>query len=83
MIWFIDENGLIGRKIDRCRMRFTAYYPTNRRHDVDNSVPKFILDGMTESKFIVDDDMNHVTEITLRCAIDPKNPRTEIEVFLQ
>ena len=60
----------------------THYYPNNRRHDVDNSCPKFILDGLCESGFIVDDDSEHLTQLTLRCAVDSNRPRTEIVVSI-
>ena len=59
-------------------MIFTTYYKTNRRHDVDNSVPKFILDGFSESGFINDDDITHLVRLLLQCAVDKDNPRTEI-----
>ena len=61
-------------------MIFTTYYSTNRRHDVDNSTPKFILDGFSESGLISDDDSTHLKKLTLICNVDKDNPRTEIEV---
>ena len=59
-----------------------VYYPTNRRHDIDNSVPKFILDGLTESGMIIDDDSSHITRLTLECYVDKENPRTELTIKL-
>ena len=55
---------------------------TNRRHDIDNSCPKFILDGLSESGFIIDDDSKHITSLTMECYVDKDNPRTEIEVCI-
>ena len=49
---------------------------------MDNSCPKFILDGLCESGFIVDDDCEHLTQLTLRCAVDSNRPRTEIVVSI-
>ena len=57
-----------------------TYYKTNRRHDVDNSIIKFILDGFSESGFIVDDDSEHVKSLLLECYVDKTNPRTEITI---
>lgn len=78
--WLMEEQGYAGRGVERCTMKFTTYYKTNRRHDTDNSVPKFILDGFSESGFIVDDDSKHLTSLTLECYVDAANPRTEILV---
>ena len=78
--WFITAQGYANLRIDKCEMIFTTYYQTNRRHDVDNSCPKFILDGFTESGFIVDDDSRHLLSLTMRCEVDSENPRTEILV---
>ena len=63
-------------------MIFTTYYYTNRRHDIDNSVPKFILDGFSEGGLIIDDDSHHLYKLTLQCKIDKHNPRTEIEIVI-
>lgn len=80
MVWFIEQQGYTNLHIDKCEMKFTTYFSTNRRHDVDNTTPKFILDGMAESGFIIDDDSKHLTSLTLECDIDKEYPRTEIEV---
>lgn len=81
IIWFIENQGYSNLHIEKCEMKFTIYYSTNRRHDIDNGVPKFILDGFSESGFIVDDDSRHLTTLTLQCGYDKENPRTEIEII--
>lgn len=78
--WFVDEQGYSNLHIDRCEITQTVYYPNNRRHDTDNSVPKFILDGLVEGGMIIDDDMLHITKLTLKCGIDLKKPRTELYI---
>lgn len=80
IIWFIEDEGYTNLRIQECEMIYTAYYPNHRRHDTDNSVPKFINDGLVESGFIEDDDSGHISSLTLRCAVDLKRPRTEITV---
>lgn len=79
-VWFIENQGLSNLHIEKCELHFVTYYYTNRRHDVDNSVPKFIIDGLCESGFIIDDDHLHITKLTLECGVDIENPRTEIYV---
>lgn len=81
--WYIDNQGYSNLHIEKCEMEFMVYYKTNRRHDVDNSTPKFILDGLSESGFIIDDDSTHLTKITLQCGVDKDNPRTEILVKIK
>lgn len=80
--WFIDNQGYSNLHLDKCDIKVKTFYKTNRRHDVDNSVIKFILDGFVESGFIVDDDSNHITSLLLECYVDKNNPRTEIKVIL-
>ena len=80
--WFVDEQGYSNLRIERCEMSQTIYFPTHRRHDVDNSVPKFILDGLVESGMIVDDDSEHIKLLTMRCLIDTEHPRTELLIHI-
>lgn len=80
--YFIEKQGYSNLHIKKCEMKFTTFYKTNRRHDVDATTPKFILDGFSESGFIIDDDSKHLTKLILECYVDKDNPRTEIEVLI-
>lgn len=83
IVWFIDNQGYSNLRIEKCDLSFSTYYPNNRRHDVDNSCPKFILDGLVESGFIVDDDSEHLSKLILECSVDREYPRTVIDVFIK
>lgn len=74
---------LENKKLNSFDITITVFFDTKRRHDVDNQVPKFILDGFTEAGFIVDDDEKHLHSLTLKTGYDKENPRTEIEVFIK
>lgn len=76
--WLISEQGYDNLRIDRCEIHQKVFYPTRRRRDIDNSVPKFILDGLVESGMIIDDSYNHIVKLVLECGFDKDNPRTEI-----
>ena len=78
--WLVDRKGYTNLHIEKCEIHQTVYYPNNRRHDVDNSTPKFIIDGLVDSGMIVDDDSKHLTRLTLECGVDVANPRTEIVI---
>lgn len=78
--WFIEREGFKDTKIEKCTLAFKVFYPTNRRHDVDNITPKFIIDGLVESGLIEDDDSEHITKLTLECGIDANRPRTEMKI---
>lgn len=80
IVWFIEEQGYTNLRIQKCEMTYTVYKPTHRRLDLDNNSPKFIQDGLVESGFVEDDDMDHITSLTLRGGCDPERPRTEITV---
>ena len=81
IVWWIKDLGYEGKQLNKVKMTFTVYFPTKARHDVDNQVPKFILDGFTEAGLIPDDDEGHLTELTLRTGYDKQNPRTEIQIY--
>lgn len=80
MVWFIEDQGYANLRIGKCEMTYTVYKPTRRRLDLDNNSPKFLQDGLVEAGFVEDDDMNHITSLTLRGGYDPDRPRTEILV---
>ena len=81
VVWWVQKLGL-EFQIDECSMKFKTFYPTRRRADCDNVVPKFILDGFVESGLLIDDDYHHLQELSLSCSYDKNNPRTEITVFI-
>lgn len=78
--WVVEDQGYTNLHIEKCEISQTVYYPNNRSHDIDNSVPKFILDGLVESGMLTDDDSKHLTKLTLRCSNDIKHPRTELHI---
>jgi len=83
MVWLVEDQGYSNLRIERCDVEVMTYYYTNRRHDPDNSVPKFVLDGICDSGMLVDDDSKHIERLILRCGVDPANPRTEIKLIVK
>lgn len=81
IIWVAEDYGYAKKNLQKCMIRQTTYYPTMARHDTDNSVPKFILDGLVEANVIFDDDMRCLEELRLKCGVDKDCPRTIIEIF--
>ena len=81
IVWFVEENGLTNKRIEKCSMTFVSYFKTKIRKDVDNTVPKFFLDGFVASGLLVDDDSEHLESLTLKCGYDKDNPRTEIYIY--
>jgi len=82
-VWFIEDQGYTNLRIKKCEMTYEIYFPTHRRHDNDNYAPKFLQDALVESGFVVDDDSEHITKLTLCCGIDPDWPRTEIHIRIE
>jgi Holliday junction resolvase RusA-like endonuclease len=80
IVWFVENEGLSGLKIQGCKMECTSYLKTKIRADVDNMSPKFLIDGLVEAGFIVDDDYKHIHSLTLKIDYDKDRPRTEILV---
>ena len=79
-IWWIETLGYTNLKLDQFEMTCTTYMPTKRRIDPDNTTPKFILDGLSESGLIIDDDGKHLRSLTLKTDYDKERPRTEINI---
>lgn len=67
-----------GLSFDKFELYIHIYMPTKRPFDLDNCTPKFILDGLVESGFISDDNINHLVKLSLTGAYDKNNPRTEL-----
>lgn len=82
IVHFVKNSEYKDTHIEKCEIKFTTYYGTARRHDIDNGCPKFILDGLCDSGLIYDDDSGHVTSLTMQCFVDVDNPRTEIEIYV-
>lgn len=82
IVWLVDTNGLTNKKIQCCDIEQRVFFPTNRRHDIDNTVPKFILDGLVESGLIEDDDSLHIKHLIMSCGVDKDNPRTELIITI-
>lgn len=82
IIHWINELGYTNLKLDKYEIEYHIYHLTKRRTDPDNFSPKFIMDGFTESGFIVDDDREHCKKLTIICDVDKNNPRTEIIVTI-
>ena len=78
IVYFIKSLGYENLMINKCNMKFISYMKTRRKVDVDAFSPKFILDGFTESGFIVDDNHEVLESLTLSVGYDKDNPRTEI-----
>lgn len=80
--FWVKLNKLENRQLDNFDLVVTVFFDTRRRHDCDNQIPKFILDGFTESGLIVDDDEKHLHSLTLKTGYDKENPRTEFEFYI-
>lgn len=83
IVWLVGQQGYANLRIERCDIEVRTFYYTNRPHDCDNSVPKFILDGLVESGMLVGDDHRHLLSLKLECFVDVKRPRTEIDIIIK
>lgn len=55
-----------------------VYYGTEHRHDLDNALGS-IMDALVDAQIIEDDDVHHISQITIQHGgLDKKNPRAEI-----
>lgn len=80
VVWWIESLGLTNTKLSHFEIIETVYFDTRRRVDPDNVTPKWILDGFTEAGFIVDDDGDHLSSLTIKTGYDKDWPRTEFVI---
>lgn len=76
-VWWINDLRYQDMHLDNFELEVRVYFDSKRRVDTDNQTPKFILDGWSESGFILDDDGRHLRSLTLKTDYDKENPRTE------
>lgn len=80
VVWCLAKTDLTNKQIEQCNIHYHTWFATNRRHDIDNISPKFILDGFVEAGLIVDDSMNNIRSLTISGGIDKINPRIEFVI---
>ena len=80
--WFVDKQGYSNLHIERCEIEQRVFFQNNRRRDIDNTVPKFILDGFVDSGLIVDDSCEHIRKLTMSCEIGCEYPRTVFTITI-
>ena len=79
-IWWIDKLGYKNMMLEHFGIKFKVYRDSKRRADLDNMVPKGILDSFTAAGLIVDDDYKHLQYLILVAAVAQNWPRTEITI---
>ena len=62
----------------KAKITITYFFKTRQRHDLDNYVPKFILDGLVKAHIILDDRAECIGMTELIQEYDKENPRIEI-----
>lgn len=78
--WVIDYYGYNGLYIDDCSIFFEHTFKSKRRRDPDNYIPKFFLDSMVSSEMLVDDSLNVIKQLSLKCSYGKEN-KIEITIF--
>ena len=81
--WFVKDQGYANLHINKCDLTYITYYATNRPHDTDNSVPKFLTDGLVNGGLFKSDDSKCIASTKLICRVDYENPRTEIRIKIK
>lgn len=61
------------------KVKITYYFPDNRRRDPDNYSGKFILDGLTGTGIIKDDNFQNIS-LELKAKFKQSDTKTEIEL---
>lgn len=78
--WIITYYGYNNLNIDDCSISFEHIFKTKKRRDPDNYIPKFFLDAMVSSNMLIDDSLDVIKQLSLRC-IYGEEDKIEITVF--
>lgn len=68
-------------RLARARCRIVYYFEKPARRDADNFSPKLLLDAMRKGGLLVDDNAGVLDLAQVELTVDPKKPRTEVELF--
>ena len=64
----------------KAKVTITYFFKTKQRRDLDNYVPKFILDGLVKAHIILDDRAEYIGMTELIQEYDKENSRVEITI---
>lgn len=64
-IWLAEEKQVANRQIAKAQVSFVYHQKTNRKFDLDNMTPKFLLDGFTAAGVFVDDNITVIRPLIL------------------
>jgi len=78
--WVVNYYGYNDLNIDECVIAFEHTFKTKRRKDPDNYIPKFFLDAMVSANLIIDDSLNVIKQLNLKC-IYGEEDKVEITIF--
>lgn len=78
--WVINYYNYDNLNIDKCIISFKHTFKTKRRRDPDNYIPKFFLDAMVSTGIIIDDSLNVIKQLNLKCEYG-KEDKIEIIIF--
>lgn len=78
IVFVLNKYNLRDVMLDQCEVIYITFFKNRRSHDLDNITPKFIFDGLVEGGFLVGDDMEHITKLTIMGGYDKENPRIEL-----
>jgi crossover junction endodeoxyribonuclease RusA len=56
------------------------YFPTNRRRDIDNYTPKFILDGLVKAGIIEDDSTKTIVDLSWKILYEKGRSETVVTI---
>lgn len=79
-VWWMRDQNMSELKLSGCTICVTTFFNTKRRHDVDNTCPKFLIDAFVEGGLLFDDDESSLKCLVLKTGYDKEYPRTEIEI---
>mgnify|MGYP001143085266 FL=1 len=68
-------------RLARARCKVIYHFEKPARRDADNFSPKLLLDAMRKGGLLVDDNAGVLDLAQVELAVDPKRPRTEVELF--
>lgn len=79
--YILHQQGLVGKRIERCAVTIRQFNGTRAHSDTDNLMAKASIDAMVKEGFLVEDNYTVVNPVMLTTEYDKENPRSEIIIY--
>ena len=79
--YFLNLSHLPALKLKKCTIEVDLYFKENRRRDIGNYDPKYLVDALVDREILSDDNCRVLEQITVNIHSPAKEEKTVVEVI--